>query len=97
MDKRGVVSRRGFFNTLLKDTIKMVAGLKKECDEKGEIITTMEGFENLPIASTYPWELFEDEAKRLGIDYQKLGKVETIKCIIAHQLRQNPPDCTPDA
>ncbi|MCX5816005.1 MAG: hypothetical protein NTX75_07130 [Proteobacteria bacterium] len=97
MDKQGVVSRRDFFSTLLKDAMKTVAGFKKECGEKDGITLAMEGFENLPIASTYPWELFEDEAKRLGIDYQKLGKVEAIKRIIAHQLRQNPPDCKSDA
>lgn len=92
MDKQGFVSRRDFFSTLLKDTMKIVAGFKKECGEKDGIALAMEGFENLPIASTYPWELFEDEAKRLGIDYQKLGKIEAIKRIIAYQLRQNPPD-----
>jgi hypothetical protein len=97
MDKQGIVSRRDFFSTLLKDAVKIVAEFKKECGEKDRIAAVMEGFKNLPIASTYPWELFEDEAKRLGIDYQKLGKVEAIKRIIAHQVRQNPPDCKSDA
>jgi len=97
MDKQNVVSRRDFSSTLLKDVIKIVAGFKKEFGEKEGIAVSMEGFENLPIASTYPWELFEDEAKRLGIDYHKLGKAEAIKRIVAHQVRQNPPDCKSDA
>jgi len=96
MDKQGVVSRRDLFSTLLKDAVKIMAGFKKESGEQDGITAAMEGFENLPIAATYPWELFEDEAKRLGIDYQKLGKLEAIKRIIAHQIKQNPPDYRPD-
>ena len=96
MNKQEAVSRRDIFGALTKGALKIVAGIKKECVEKDGIDAAMEGFESLPIASTYPWELFEDEAKRLGIDYEKLGKAEAIKRIIAHQMRQSPPDGVPE-
>ena len=92
MDSKEPVSRRDVFTTLLRDVRKIVAEFNKERGERDGIAVAMDGFETLPIASTYPWELFEDEAKRLGIDYQKLGKVEAIKRIVERQIRQNPLD-----
>ncbi|HAM51385.1 MAG TPA: hypothetical protein DCP92_12115 [Nitrospiraceae bacterium] len=96
MSNQGFVSRRDVFSILIKDAVKIIAAFTKESSKADGMAASMEGFESLPIASTYPWELFEDEARRLGIDYQKLGKVEAIKRVIAHQIRQSPPDFNSD-
>jgi len=95
-DKDRQISRRGFFSSLLRDAAKLAGAIDKETGAKNEFDSIMADFESLPIASTYPWELFEDEAKRLGIDYEKIGKVEAIKRIIAYQMKQNPPDAQRD-
>ena len=96
-DKDRQVSRRGFFGSLLRDAAKLARTINRERGTKDELDSMLTDFESLPIASTYPWELFEDEAKRMGIDYEKIGKVEAIKRIIAYQMKQNPPDAQGDA
>ena len=95
-DKDRQVSRRGFFGSLLRDTAKLARTINSERGTKDELDSMLTDFESLPIASTYPWELFEDEAKRMGIDYEKIGKVEAIKRIIAYQMKQNSPDAQGD-
>jgi hypothetical protein len=43
-------------------------------------------FEDYPIAQTYPRELFEEEARRLGIDIDQVGETEAIRRIMAIQM-----------
>jgi len=86
------VSRRGFFSSLLRDAARLAWATDEEKGGRNEVDPILADFESLPIVSTYPWELFEDEAKRMGIDYEKIGKVEAIKRIIAYQMKHSPPD-----
>lgn len=86
MSKNALVSRRGLINELVKGAFRLareVRGIEEEFRE--EALLT---FESLPILNTYPWELFEDEAKRLGIDVDKVGKKEAVRLIVAkHYLK----------
>jgi len=47
----------------------------------GEVLSS---FDDYPIVGTYPVELFENEAKRLGIDIKKVGEEEAIRQIVAN-------------
>lgn len=92
VSKKEQLSRRGFLGAVLRDAARIATTVGAGNDAKDEIDSMLADFESLPIASTYPWELFEDEAKRMGIDCEKVGKAEAIKRIIACQMKRNPPD-----
>ncbi len=79
-------SERSFLNGLLNETARLVAEFKKNYDEVQQLIEQNIAFEDLPIASTYPRELFEEEAKRLGIDIDAVGEQEAIKQIVMLQF-----------
>ena len=80
MGKDALVSRRSLFSELVKGAFRLakeVRGMEEKFRE-ARLLT----FESLPILHTYPWELFEDDAKRLGIDVEKVGKDEAIRLIV---------------
>lgn len=84
MSERGLVPRRGVFGELVKSVFRFAKEVRQtegECREEEPLLS----FESLPILHTYPWELFEDEAKRLGIDVDKVGKEKAIRMIVANQ------------
>jgi hypothetical protein len=84
------LDRRGFFSTVFRNALRSTAEFREA--RKGDGASEMLGdFDNLPIAATYPQELFEEEARRLGIDFKELGRVEAIKRIVAHHMRTSPP------
>jgi hypothetical protein len=80
------VSRRDFFQSFLKDTIRLSLEIKENCQEGMRTADVLAAFEDYPIAQTYPRELFEEEAQRLGIDIDKVGETEAIRRIIAKQM-----------
>lgn len=81
-------TRRDFLNRILQDTIRLTLDVKKSCKagmREADILAT---FEDYPIAQTYPRELFEEEAKRLGIDIDEVGETEAIRRIMAIQMER---------
>ncbi|TSA09969.1 MAG: hypothetical protein D4R73_06090 [Deltaproteobacteria bacterium] len=86
MKNKPEVSRRDFFQSLLQDTIRLSLEIKHNCREGIRAANVLETFEDYPIAQTYPRELFEEEARRLGIDIDAVGETEAIRRIMAIQI-----------
>ncbi len=78
--------RRDFFNRFLRDAIRLTQDVKQSCKAGMREADILGTFEDYPIAQTYPRELFEEEAKRLGIDIDALGETEAIRRITAVQM-----------
>lgn len=81
-------TRRDFFSRVLKDAVRLSVDIKRNCEEGIRAADVLSTFDDYPIAKTYPRELFEDEAKRLGIDIDKIGETEAIRRIMAIQMNQ---------
>jgi len=79
-------TRRDFFNRVLKDAIRLSLDVKRNCKEGMRAADVLATFEDYPIAQTYPRELFEEEARRLGIDIDAVGETEAIRRITANQM-----------
>ena len=80
------MTRRDFFHTFLKDTLHLTQSVTQNCREGMRAADVMAAFEDYPIAQTYPRELFEEEARRLGIDIDEVGETEAIRRITAIQM-----------
>ncbi|MEI7672026.1 MAG: hypothetical protein WCK00_07945 [Deltaproteobacteria bacterium] len=83
-----ISNRRDFLSCVLKDAVRLSVDIKRNCKEGMRAADVLSTFEDYPIAQTYPRELFEDEAKRLGIDIDKVGETEAIRQIMAIQMDQ---------
>lgn len=83
---QSTATRRDFFNRVFKDAIRLSRDVKRNCEEGMRAADVLAAFEDYPIAQTYPRELFEDEAKRLGIDIDAVGETEAIRRIMAVQM-----------
>jgi hypothetical protein len=79
-------TRRDFFSRMLKDTLRLSADIRRNCAEGMREADVLASFEDYPISQTYPRELFEEEAKRLGIDIDALGETEAIRRIVARRM-----------
>jgi hypothetical protein len=79
-------TRRDFFNGFLRSALRLSLDIKQNCAEGIREADVLSAFEDYPIAQTYPRELFEDEAKRLGIDIDTVGETEAIRRIMAIQM-----------
>jgi len=79
-------TRRDFLSRVLKDTVRLSLEIKKNCEEGMRAADVLADFEDYPISQTYPRELFEDEARRLGIDIDEVGETEAIRRIVANQM-----------
>jgi hypothetical protein len=88
MSRETLVSRRGFFSELVKDVFNLMGETEKEDYEESRKQKVLSSFDTLPIAHTYPRELFEDEAKMLGIDIDALGEDEAIKQILLRSMTE---------
>ncbi|MHB8909453.1 MAG: hypothetical protein ACYDAA_11310 [Syntrophales bacterium] len=88
MDNNRSLSRRGFFRDVVKDVLKLTRDVKRNLDEGRRISDALSSFDDLPIASTYPKELFAEEARRLGIDIDALDEKEAIRRIVSLRLEQ---------
>ncbi|MHB9099291.1 MAG: hypothetical protein ACYC5X_15865 [Syntrophales bacterium] len=88
MDNNRSLSRRGFFSDIVKDVLKLTRDVKRNLDEGRRISDALSSFDDLPIASTYPKELFAEEARRLGIDIDALDEKEAIRRIVSLRLEQ---------
>lgn len=89
MSRETLVSRRGFFSELVKDVFNLVGETEKEDYEERRKQEVLSLFDTLPIAHTYPRELFEDEAKMMGIDIDALGEDEAIKQILIQNMTES--------
>jgi hypothetical protein len=81
-------TRRDFLNRVFKDAIRLSLDVKRSCKEGMRAADVLATFEDYPIAQTYPRELFEEEARRLGIDIDEVGETEAIRRIMAIQMDQ---------
>jgi len=81
-------TRRDFLNRVFQDAIRLSLDVKRNCKEGMREADVLAAFEDYPIAQTYPRELFEEEARRLGIDIDELGETEAIRRIMAIQMDQ---------
>ena len=79
-------TRRDFLSGILKDAFRISADIKRNCAEGMRAADVLASFEDYPISQTYPRELFEEEAKRLGIDIDEIGETEAIRRIVANQM-----------
>lgn len=79
-------TRRDFLNRVLKDALRLSLDIKRNCEEGMRAADVLATFEDYPISQTYPRELFEDEARRLGIDIDQVGETEAIRRIVANQM-----------
>jgi hypothetical protein len=86
MEKKNPISRRVFWEGLFHDAVNLMAEVKKNLNEGQRLGEVLSSFEDYPIVGTYPAELFESEAERLGIDMKKLGEKEAIRQILADSL-----------
>ena len=89
MDHKPSLSRRGFLTDVIRDALTLTREVKRNLDEGRRISEALSSFDELPIASTYPKELFEDEARRLGIDMEEMGEKEAIRKIVALQMEKD--------
>jgi ABC-type proline/glycine betaine transport system ATPase subunit len=80
------LSRRRFFSQLVREGVKLILEIKKKKEESQRAAEFLASFDDYPIAGTYPRELFEGEAKKLGIDIDALGQKEAIKLIIENKM-----------
>ncbi len=87
-DREALYSKKTFFDEFFQETVKLAAELKKNIDEAKQLVEQSIAFEDLPITSTYPRELFEEDARRLGINIDEIGEKEAIKRIVMHQFEQ---------
>jgi len=79
-------TRRDFLNRFLKGALRLPLDVKRNCEEGMREANILATFEDYPIAQTYPRELFEEEAQRLGIDIDAVGETEAIRRIMAVQM-----------
>jgi len=79
-------SNRSFLSDVLRETVKLAAKFMKNFDEAQHLVEISSALEDLPIISTYPRELFEEEARKLGINIDEIGEKEAIRQIVMHQL-----------
>jgi len=79
---------RAFINDFFRETVKLAVEFKKNFDEGSHLAQISDAFADLPIISTYPRELFEEEARRLGINIDEIGEKEAIRQIVMKQLSE---------
>ena len=89
MDEKKSISRRALWEKFFLDTFNLIVEVKKNFTEGQRIGEVLSSFEDYPIVGTYPAELFENEAERLGIDIKKMGEKEAIRQIVADSLSRN--------
>jgi len=80
------LSRRRFFSQLVREGVKLILEIKKKKEESQRAAEVLASFDDYPIAGTYPRELFEEEAKKLGIDIDALGEKAAIKLIVEKKM-----------
>jgi hypothetical protein len=87
--KAGAVSRRGFFTGLIRDALNWTLEGGNDRTKGEEIKDYLSSFDSLPILGTYPRELFEDEARRQGIDFDRDGEEAAIRRIVTNRIKDN--------
>lgn len=82
-------SRRNFLTGLARDMGRCAASAK-ECFEEAaglaEFFSSPQS--SYGVTLHYPRELFEEDAKRLGIDMDELGTEEAVRRIVEDQRRR---------
>ena len=87
--KAGALSRRGFFTGLIRDALNWTLESGNDRPKGEEIRDYLSSFDSLPILGTYPRELFEDEARRQGIDFERDGEEAAIRRIVTNRIKDN--------
>jgi deoxyxylulose-5-phosphate synthase len=87
-DMNSQSSSRSFLSGFIREIAQVAAEFKKSYAEVQHEVEQAIAFEDLPIASTYPRELFEEDAKKLGINIDEIGEKEAIKRIVMLQFER---------
>ena len=87
--KVGALSRRGFFTGLIRDALNWTLESGNDLPRGEEIRDYLSSFDSLPILGTYPRELFEDEARRQGIDFDRDGEEAAIRRIVTNRIKDH--------
>jgi hypothetical protein len=85
-ENQTTATRRDFLNRVLKDATRHSLEVKHSYEEGVRAVDVLADFEDYPIAHTYPRELFEEEAQRMGINIDEVGETEAIRRIMAIQM-----------
>jgi hypothetical protein len=85
---QNTATRRDFLSGFWRDALRLSMEVKQGCEEGMRAANVLAAFDDYPIAQTYPRELFEEEAKKLGIDIDEVGETEAIRRIMAVQMDQ---------
>lgn len=88
MAKTAALSRWDFLRQITEDALRLGQGIVQGYRQGCRLAETEAHMDDYPLAHTYPRELFEDEAHRLGLDIDTLGEAETVRRIILAQQEQ---------
>lgn len=80
------LSRKDFFKEIVREIFHVTGEMRRNFRDGMRIEKALESFDQYPIAQTYPYELFEEEAKRLGIDSSSVDKTKAIRKILAKHM-----------
>ena len=80
------IPRRKFFCGIAEDILRITVEIRQSYMEGERTVEMLARLDEYPIAQTYPSELFEEEARRLGIDMETVGETETIRRIMEQQI-----------
>jgi hypothetical protein len=77
------VNRRKFFGNVGKDIVQVIYEAKKSYEEAKSIADTFSSFESsASITLAYPREVFEEAARRLGINIDEVGLDTAVRLIV---------------
>ena len=85
------MSRRSFFNSLMKNFIQVGFEVKDKYEEGKIISDVFSSFETrYPLTLHYPRVFFEESAKRLDIDIDAVGIDRAVELIMMHDETGSP-------
>ena len=84
MSPENALSRRRFFGQLVRNVASCVSECKQCCAEAAGFTDFFSSLDSsYTITRHYPRELFEDDARRLGIDIDEVGIEQAVARIFA--------------
>ncbi len=89
MSTSKVVSRRGMFRQLLRETVDVVLEARSTFKKAANGLDLFASSDtSYPLTLYYPRELFEEEALRHGIDIDKVGIEEAVRRLVTKNGRK---------
>jgi hypothetical protein len=90
MQDTKVLSRKDFWYEIVKEIVSAGRELKSCFDSGMSSVEEKVSFEDFPLAGTYPRELYQEEAHKLGIDIDEVGESEALKRILEYHKELDP-------